>query len=232
MQIREQIRSQDRSNRSTIADAIDLLCRFAGFADNHQATVQIAPMRLPSTEVVGLVLVDFDDPKRDKAYGVWLPTSARFRGIREGSSQSQSFDIWRLNEAAVDAKAVARLTDGTVLRAVEVLPARLPLKPSECDWRVVHHTISIIGAEDRCYRSLRQGLPPHQQAMVPDLRFLDCGTFSGLTLPPLKVLAGLIRERDWTLKKLSQQKIADALGDFGLRVPKPRRRRGQCQNLA
>jgi hypothetical protein len=106
---------------------------------------------------------------------------------------------------------------------VEVIPARLPLEPTELDWRIIHHTLAIIEADD-CYRSWASGLPPQLQEMVADLRIVDCGTFGGLTLPRLKVLSSRIRERDPTLKMLSTQQVADTLSKFGVRIPVPRPR--------
>src|SRR5262249_37607383 len=123
------------------------------------------------------------------------------------------------------------LTNGAELRAVELVPALLPRNPSELDWRIVHHTVAIIGAEERCYRSLGKGLRRPLRDMVPDARFLDCQQLSGLDLPPLKVLALDIAARDPTLKRLSQQKIADALRKFGIRIPRPRPRRNGLPHL-
>ena len=59
----------------------------------------------------------------------------------------------------VDGIGKVVLADGTNLRAVEVIPAYLPLEPSELDRRIVRHAISMIGAEQRCYRRLGDGLP-------------------------------------------------------------------------
>ena len=98
------------------------------------------------------------------------------------------------------------------------------LVSAKCQASVGSRVRLLFGAEDRCYRSLREGLLPPLQAMVPDLRFIDCSRLSGLERPPLKELADQIAEKDWTLRKLSQQKIADALRAFGMRVPKSRPR--------
>ena len=120
-------------------------------------------------------------------------------------------------------KALISGGNGAVLRAVEVIPAKLPLKPSDLDWRIVHHVVSIIHAEDRCYRSLREHAKPKcldvPGEMIPDTRFLDCSALDGLKLPSLKHLAKQIGKKDPALKRLSRQKIADALRKFGMRIP-------------
>ena len=91
----------------------------------------------------------------------------------------------------MDGNGKVALLDGTNLRAVEVIPAHLPLEPSELDWRIVHYTISIIGAEKRCYRHLGDGLPARFQGLIPDRRFLDCSTLSDLKAPAPKGDRGL-----------------------------------------
>jgi hypothetical protein len=220
----ERLLEEGRNSRRTIADALEVLRSVAAFNEHDRAEICIGLLRLPSGDVVGLVDVCFNAPLREKACRVSLPTSGAFRAICEGSARRDDFEIARLDGAVVGADATVLLSDGTRLRAVEVLPAPLPYEPTGLDRRIVHHAISSAGAEQRCYRSLREGLPPAQQDMVPDLRFLDCSRVSGLDLPPLKVIAIDVQAADWTLRKLSQQKVADALRQFGMRRPKPRPR--------
>jgi hypothetical protein len=123
----------------------------------------------------------------------------------------------------VDADGNVLLADTTKIRAVEVEPASLRDKPTELDWRIVHYTLEFIQAKD-CYRSLRDGVPAHLRKFVPDRPYLDCSTLSRLDLRcSLKHIACFIAKKDPTLRRLSRQKIADALWTFGIRVPAPRR---------
>jgi hypothetical protein len=224
MPAHERLFEELRKSRRTIADAIEVLRDAGGFSDHDHAEVRIGPLHLSSGDVVSLVDVLFEAPFGEKVCIVSLPTSARFRAIRHGASRSERFEISRLNGAVVDANANVVLRDRTTLRAVEVIPTRILSDPTELDWRIVRSTISMIGAEDRCYRSLRADSPLALPDTVPDLRFLDCSKLCGLELPPLKEIAFQIAEKDKTLRNLSQQKIADALRKFGIRVPKPRPR--------
>jgi hypothetical protein len=125
--------------------------------------------------------------------------------------------------ARADNDGIVRLPDGAIVRAVEVIPAKLPLKPSELDWRIVHQVISIIGAEDNCYRSLREHAKPNcpdvSEEMISESRFIDCSTLKKLDLPSLKYITQQIGKRNPTLKKLSRQKVAEALRKFGMRIP-------------
>jgi len=224
--------SDDQRNaRRTIADAIDVLCGAVDFGGGGQAKIHVGRLRLASNEVVGLVQLVFEYASKRKEFMVSLPTSTHFTGVREKTAQRECFDIVRLDGAKVDASGNVVLTRGVELHAVELVPALLPRNPSELDWRIVHHTVAIIGKEERCYRSLRKGLRSRQREMVPDVRFLDCQRLSRLDLPPLKVLAIDIAARDPTLKKLSQQKIADALRKFGVRIPSPRPRQKRPATL-
>jgi hypothetical protein len=219
----ERLCEEGRISRRTMADAIEVLHEKAGFGDNDRAEISIGLLKLPSAEVVGLVQITFDPQIGDKAYVVSLPTSKQFKAYRTNARQRGCFDIAELHGAVLDGSGNVLLANGIALRGVEVIPARLPLEPTELDWRIIHHTLAIIEADD-CYRSWASGLPPQLQEMVADLRIVDCGTFGGLTLPRLKVLSSRIRERDPTLKMLSTQQVADTLSKFGVRIPVPRPR--------
>ena len=197
--------------------------RKAGFGDNDRAEISIGLLKLPSAEVVGLVQITFAPQIGDKAHVVSLPTSKQFKAYRTNARQRRYFDIAELNGAVVDGSGNVLLANGIALRAVEVIPARLPLEPTELDWRIIHCTLSILEADDS-YRSWATGLPPRLQGMLADLRIVDCGTFGGLTLPRLNVLSAQIREREPTLRMVSTQQVADTLRKFGIRIPVPRPR--------
>jgi hypothetical protein len=167
----ERLAEQDRLSRRTIVDALEVLREFAGFQADDLAKIRIALLKLPSADVVGLFDLEFATPPQDKTYLVSLPSSARFHAARTGASRPDRFDIARLDRAVVDGIGKVVLADGTNLRAVEVIPAYLPLEPSELDRRIVRHTISMIGAEQRCYRRLGDGLPARFQDMVPGRDF-------------------------------------------------------------
>jgi hypothetical protein len=221
----QQLDENGRSSRRTLADAVEVLRQPpAGFSGSDRAEVRTGPLSLPSGLASSLVCVIFEPSCTETGFVVSLPTSAQFLARPVGDNRRERFDISRLHGAWVDSGSRVFLEDGTQLSAVEIIPSRLPLQPSELDWRIVHHTIAIIGEYERCYRRLGHGLEPSLQEMAPDLRFLDCGTLQGLVLPPMKVLLWKIDNADPTLKKLSRQKLADTLRDFGMRIPVPRPR--------
>jgi hypothetical protein len=207
------ILEEKRHSRRTVADAIQLLAEVAGFGDCDRANIRVSLIGLPSG-IVGLVDLMFKKRPQNRNWIVSLPSSATFTAKRQASSEKVSFDIARLDGAAVDFAGQATLKDSEQVRAIEVEPSRWLGAPSELDWRIVHYTLAIIGAQERCYRQLAG----------TELRFLDCALLSGLKIPPLKVLQGKIADRDPTLKKLSQQKIVDALQRFGIRHPPARPR--------
>lgn len=218
----ERLAEGERRSRRTVADALEVLRQQAGFSDADCVEVHLGRFRLPSGELVALVDLQFHT--EPKTYVVSLPTSAHFTAKRPPSAKREEFDIVRLDCAIVEGDGHVRLADGTMLSAVEVQPANLPLEPSDLDWKIVHHTIALIEAEDHCYRRLEKGLPGHLQDGQPDIRLLDCSRLAGLKLPGPKVIAHYIAKRDPAMKKLSHQKIADALTKFGMRHSIPRAR--------
>jgi hypothetical protein len=217
------LREEERKQRRTVSHAIDVLAHDADFGGADVAEVRVGTLRLPSCEQVGLLSVFFDSQILGKTLVVSLATSAEFTAKCQGEEDARRFSIFELDGAKADNDNIVRLLDGTVLRAVEVIPAKLPLKPSDLDWRIVHHVISIKKAEDQCYRSLREHAKPKcsdvPEEMIPEERFIDCSALEGLELPSLKYLARQIGRKDPSLKKLSHQKIADALRNFGMRIP-------------
>lgn len=210
--------------RRTIADAFEVLNETVGSPEGISARLAVLGLRLPSGKVAGLVRIEFDVVGGDQTYMVRLPTATHFTAFREASQVREQFDIFDLDGATILDGRV-RLPHGVELRGIEVKPSDMLNEPTELDWRIVHLTIAIVGQKDRCYRSVREGLPPEIAACVPDTPRLDCSRLPGLAIPPLKVLQFEIGERDWTLRKLSTQKLAAALAKFGIRPLVPRRRR-------
>jgi hypothetical protein len=173
-------------------------------------------MRLPSGEKVGLVDIRFDSPHRKTVCCV--PVATHFTAIPDGFPVSRRFQIARLAKARIDGGSHIQLDDGGQLRALEIEPACLPIKPSNLDWRIVHLTLELVGARD-CYRSLREDFPSDQRDMIPDLHFLDLARLSVLALPPLQDITRFIGGR---YKKASGQQIANSLRKFGMRRPPAR----------
>jgi len=215
----ERLQEEQRLQRRTIADVLEVFRQNAGFKDTDRAKLRIGPLQLPSGEVPSLVCIFFESPNNDKIFIVSLPTSAEFRGKRPGHSEDEIFDIFQLDEATFDDSGNVRLRDGTHVRAVEVIPALLPYVVTELDCRIVHHTIALIHAEQECYRYPIEFRRPRDA--------LDCSALPALQgkIPPLKVIKGYIEEREPALKRLSQQQISNTLRKFGMRLPKRRPRR-------
>ncbi len=222
----QRLSEEARNSRRTMADAVEVLREQAGFGENDRAEICIALLKLPSAEVVGLVQIMFEPKTASKAYVVSLPTAKQFKAYRSKRRQHERFDIAKLHDAVLKGNGNVVLSDGRSIRAVEMIAAHLPLEPTELDWCIVRNTLAIIEA-DRCYRPLGYGLPPHLHEMVADIQFLDCSRLAGLNLPPLKVIAYDIRARDRALKDVSDQKIADALRKFGIRIPLARPRQNR-----
>jgi DNA methylase len=117
----ERLQEQERTQRRTIAEALEVLRQNAGFKDTDRAKIRIGPLQLPSGEVASLVCIFFESPNNDTIFIVSLLTSAEFRGKRLGHSEDEIFDIFQLDEATFDDSGNVRLRDGTHVRAVKVI---------------------------------------------------------------------------------------------------------------
>lgn len=217
---------QSRLSRRTIVDALDVLATAAGFTTGDHAVIHVGPLKLPSEIIVGLVFVTFAVPRENKTYWVSLPTSAQFSAIQTRTSRRVRFDIVQLDGATVDSDGNVDPIGAEPFSAVEVIPARLPLEPSELDWRILHQALAKIRAEQSGYRSLGHGLPDRLWPMAPNLQYIDCNAFPVVGPQLFKVIAGHI-QADYPPEETppSQQQIADTLRKFGLRIPKLRPRK-------
>jgi hypothetical protein len=210
----EWLEPDERNKRRSIADATDLLPSDGAW----RGEIRVGGLQLPSREVVGQVAVFAKNAVAGSISIVTLPTCKKSRGRREGSQELEEFDIFRLDGAIVNGRGTVELVDGTRLRAVEVVPALLPYNVTDLDWCILHYTIALIKAERECYTY------PIRFARPSDA--LDCSTLLGLNARVLlKQIQGYIAEREPALEDLSEQKIADALCKFGMRIPSPRRTR-------
>jgi hypothetical protein len=219
MQPYVRLQEERRTSRRTIADALEVVRQEFGLDDIGPAHVRIDPLRLPCGQCTALVDVLFSD----LSCGVSLPTSAQFKARSETSSRQQEFEISRLDGAEIYSDGSAELADGTRLLAVEVVPTHLPYEASKLDQKILGYVISLTKA-DYCCRSIREGVPEHLQEMIPDIRVLDFSRVRMIEASLLKVIRGYISDKDPDLR-VSNQKIADALAMFGIRVPRSRRPR-------
>jgi hypothetical protein len=207
------LKPDERTKRRSIADAIDLLHDEGA----RSARIQVDALQLASQDVVGLIAVFAKNAVAGSTSFVTLPTCEIFCARRDGSQELEEFDIFRLEGAIVDGRGTVELADGTRLRAVEVVPALLPYNVTDLDWRILHCTIARMNAEQECYTY------PIRFADRRDA--LDCSTLRNLSgrIPLLKEIQGDIADEEPALKDLSEQKIADTLCKFGIRLPRPRR---------
>jgi hypothetical protein len=223
MQASVALDEERQASRRTVADALEVVHQTLGLNEIAPDEIRIVPLQLPSGECATVVLVVF----ADLGCHVSLPPAARFRALSGTSSQPEIFEISALDHADSDGSVL--LVDGTRLRAVEVIPTRMPYELSKLEQQILQRVITLTESYD-CYRSLREGLPEHFQHMVPDLHALDYSRVRMIQAPPLKVIRAFIEDHDPELK-VSNQKIADALAKCGVRVPR-RRPRSVSQRAA
>lgn len=211
----EELQSDERTKRRSIADAINLLPSDGAW----RGQIRVGGLQLPSQDVVGLIAVYAENAAADTILIVTLPSAKQFRARPEGSQELGTFDIFRLDGAIVDGRGTVELVDRTRVRAVEVVPALLPYNVTDLDWLILHHTIALMKAEQECYT--------YPICFADRRDALDCSTLRNLSgrIPLLKQIQGDIADQEPALKDLSEQKIADTLCKFGIRTPRRRRTR-------
>ena len=216
------LQEERRTSRRTVADAHDVVRQVFGIDEIPHAQIQLGPLRLPSEKLTALVDIVFVD----LGCRVSLPTSAQFKALTDADSQRQVFEIFLLAQAEVCSDGSVVLSDGTRLRAVEVLPTLLPYEPSRLEESILRHVISLTNS-DNCYRAWLEGVPRDLQdqceQLFRDARRLDYSRVREIQAPLLKIIQGHIQDNDPQLN-VSNQKIADALATFGVRVPRHRPR--------
>ena len=222
----------ERPKRRTVADALAVLQSLPAFSDRAKLRLAVHPLRLPSGKIVGLVDLEYHAGD-DLVFVASLATSTKFHAARQAASQREEFDIFRLDKASAEAgNASVTLADGTSLRSVEVIPARLPYRPSELEQRIIYRFVEMRGAQDRCFPRLSDRTPPAFRKFVPEhICALDCQALAQLEPPLLKVFASYLMDHDSELSSLSSQKLADALANFGVRPIKPRPRKKHARVL-
>jgi hypothetical protein len=222
------IADETRSQRRTVLDALEVMRLCAGFIDDDIADIQVVGLRLPSNEVVGLVQALFASPSKQQIFIVGLPPARQFRAHAISSGAPGTFEINLLDRATADGRGNVTLANGSSVRAAEIIPSHLLSEPSDLDWKIVTSVISMLKAGQACYRDLAQGLPPEMEYAVPVLSGIDCAKLPGLKAPPLKQIAQHFV--DMGVKPPSPPKIAEALRQFGIRIPVARHR-GEHQRL-
>jgi hypothetical protein len=170
-------------DRRTIADALAVLESQAAFGDDDTAEIRIALMSLAPRKCVGLVQVMFDVPCSDKSYAVPLPSAEYCYGSWTNGDRER-YHIELLDRGTVDTRGDVWLTDGGTIHAVEIEPARLPLRPTFLDWRLVHVALDCCWTEraipfserevhEKCYRPIGDAIRSEDAViahMVPDER--------------------------------------------------------------
>lgn len=196
-----------RSMRS-ISDALEALRGDGRLEDCSFLEIRTNPLPSQTDQAPSLVLVVCHLNPPEKPRGVALPTSWEFRGRPLGESTPETFEILRLDRAKVDEDGTVTLSDGTRLKAVEVIPAALPWELTELQKRIVFWTTMFIRFGDKCYYG-----PP-----TPDLAGLDFAKLRALEVPKLEAVVQFVADAEPTLK-INRQTVANALGVCGMRVP-------------
>lgn len=229
--LRQSLREPQWNQRRTMADGLDVLATDTTFKHGDTARVAVQEMELADKSVVWLVALVFEDAALRKRAIVPLSTAVAFKAIKPGGSIKQRYSIERLADASVGYDGLVLTSDECRLRAVELEAAKLPCELSELDWQIIRVTLSIIkGSRERCYRDLRDDLPPDGRAGLPRMEALDFSKLDeregqpALQVPMLKQIQGKFEKTFPHKSPPSAQAIANALAKCGIRVARDRPR--------
>jgi hypothetical protein len=166
---------------------------------------------------------------------VFLACCQRFRARVLPGSEKIEFPIERLVDATVNETGKIWLTDGTCLRALEVIPKPLPYALTDLEWRITITLVAAFNAEKIVYRSLRKlvqiadkrltGIRPSLATydMVFDAYVFDWGKLTTVSLPTLRRLLHKLREADKATSEISAKTIAATIRKVGMNLPKRKR---------
>jgi hypothetical protein len=196
-----------RSMRS-IADAVEALRRSGRLSDGSLAQLRTYAIRLPTGKITHIVIVIGPPREGQPSCGVALPSSNSFKA-RTGAGDLRTFEISRLDRAWVSNDGTVELSDGALLRAVNVGPTSIIPNLTPLQKRIVYRTLALIPARRPRYRG----------PASLDLKFLDYSTLYGLKLPSLKEIQRQLY-KDPKLREITHQTIANALGACGMRRPR------------
>jgi hypothetical protein len=137
---------EGKNKRRTVADAVEVLCKHGNFRECDHAIIRVDPLPLPSCEPIAQVHAVFDGLIDNLTYFVWLPSSGKCKGRRERLPGLEVLDIFELSGGIIHFDGSVMLQNGTLFRAVEVIPALLPHELSDLDWCILHKTIAFMGS--------------------------------------------------------------------------------------
>ncbi|WP_439923102.1 hypothetical protein [Nitrobacter sp. JJSN] len=214
-----------------MADAIEVLVASANFNERDRAKILSGPLRIPSGKIVWQVLVVFEGADGTEGHAVPFRAAEQFSAFEHNKEARTKFEVQVLDGATVDFSGAVTLPDGRRLRAVEIIPAQMPYDLSDLDFKIIYLTLSMIkGAESRCYRNIRDGLPDSYRDALPSQRLLDFSQLTegpgrpALAVPLLKQIRAKFEDTYPTFDLPSEQTISNSLAKAGIRIPDRRPR--------
>lgn len=211
---------REKHNRRSVADAIELLVTDTGFRHKNHATIRTVPFPFPAKWPLTQLCVVFEHFDRQQTFLVWLPTSSHIKARTAESRNSAKSDTVILDGAQVDIDASVWLSNGTQLRAVEVVPANLPYELSNLDWQIIESTIKLMKIGHLVMRTFGEELDDDVRETLPQIRRVDFLRLKEHQPPPLKVIQHFIETEG--VGHISFEKLSSTLSKCGMRLVRRR----------
>lgn len=226
---------------TTVAEAIHIVEQKHGLSQRAKIVMHVGRMTLNAGKHFHLVVLEYKRSLSDNSAVIPLRSGNVFRAIENVSDKRREYPVQLLDGSMVSHDAIVTLQDDTTLRAVEIVPVRLPYEFTPLDEKIIHAAISAAKIEGDVYRSFRQGLPEEDAKrtmvkgaeffefiefgeFIDGFKFIDFGKLAEVEKPRLK-LKHVQREFIKlfpTAEIPSEQKISDTLALVGLWNPKRR----------
>lgn len=200
-----------RESCRTVRDALDRL----GILDAPEAvvaTIHAMEFPLPNGQVPGMVSIGTGAPGDSDRRFLRLPYSNTFRAnLMDGTPIRGA--IHELDSAMVEPGGTVNLSDGRRIRTVELQPGII-FQHYDFTWRehfVVHHALTLIGEEDRCYRLVNE-------QWLPGVKRLDYNAIQQVRVRNIKKLIAKVRKL--ICFQMSAEDIRNILRLSGMQFPR------------
>jgi hypothetical protein len=211
--------------RTKLAWALaELNAKPACMSPSDHAVLRVIELALPAGTRAYSSSLQFEPPNSDHVFAAMLPLATNCWVTSVGATpQRRQLPIASLHGARVQSDGRVELPDGTAVHEVEIIPSRQP-HPNDLEWAILGALIEARGLKHQFTRVFP--LPPDvadQCSELAEVRWIDVSRLHSLEPRLLKQDRFDIKHiAPWL--KFSEEKLAQTLAKFGVRVRRPRQR--------
>jgi hypothetical protein len=211
--------------RTTIAWALaELSAEPACLSVSDHAVLYVVDLPLPTGKMACSPCLHYAPLNSGHVFAAMLPLATHcWATAVDAAPQRQKLPIRILHGARVQYDGRVQLTDGRVFRAVDIIPCR-QAHPNELEWAILGALIEARGVQDLCTRVFPY--PRNVADQIP-----ECAKVRRIDLSSVHLLEPRLLKQDrFAIAQIapgmefSEEKLAQTLDKFGVRIRPPRRR--------